>query len=186
MKLRYLYAGMAIAIFGIALSLEAPLLSQVFLRKTVVVEVPRLDFRLHVERVWKDDTVRMEFQVAGEVDDINLHVERVHFYVAPRQEGGVPARIFTKNLYGPSMVEGSEVFVFDIDVEGHLNIMLDNTGSSHPKTVRIKTVFEKSTNMALATLIMRNISFLGGGVLILFGIMDNYEEIASRLGRKGY
>lgn len=183
MKLRYVYAAVAVALLGTLISVEVPLLSQVFLRSTDVIDVPRKDFRLNIVRVWKDDIVRMELEVEG---DLIVTVERAHFWIGTRQEGGTPARIFTKKYYGPSRVEGYEDFLFEIDVEGHLNVMLDNTNSSYPKTVRLTTVFEKSTNVKYATLIIRNLCLLGGGILMLFGWVDNYDEIMARLGKDDY
>ena len=183
MKLRYVYAAVAVALLGILISVEVPLISQVFLRSTDVIDVPRKDFRLNIVRVWEDDVVRMELEVEGD-DDLIVTIERAHFWIGTRQEGGTPARIFTRNYFGPSTVEGSEDFLFEIDVEGHLNVMLDNTNSSNPKTVRLTTVFEKSTNVRYATLIIRNLCLLGGGILMLFGWVDNYEEIMARLGKE--
>jgi hypothetical protein len=183
LKLRYVYAAVAVALLGILISLQVPLFSQVFLRRTDVIDIPRMDFRLNIVRVWEDDVVRIEMEVEGEEDDLLVTVERAHFWVGARQEGGTPASIFTRKFFGPSTVEGSEDFLFEVDVEGHLNIYLDNTDSSYPKTVRLTTVFEKSTNVKYATLIIRNLSLLGSGILLLFGWVDNYEEIMARLGK---
>ena len=184
MRLRYVYAAVAVALLGILISVQVPLISQVFLRRTEVIDVPRKDFRLNIVRVWEDDVIRMELEVEGEEDDLLVTVERAHFWVGERQEGGTPTRIFTKKYFGPDIVGGSEEFLFEVDVEGHLNVYLDNTDSSYPKTVRLTTVFEKSTNVKYATLIMRNLALLGGGILILFGWVDNYDEIMARLGRE--
>ncbi len=184
MKLRYIYAAVAVALLGVLISVQVPLISQVFLRSTEVIDVPRMDFRLNIVRVWEDDVVRMELEVEGEDEDLLVTVERVHFWVGVRQEGGTPASIFTRNYFGPSTVEGSEDFLFEIDVEGHLNVMLDNTNSSYPKTVRLTTVFEMSTNVRYATLIIRNLCLLGSGILLLFGWVDNYDEIMARLGKE--
>lgn len=185
MKLRYVYAAVAVALLGILISVEVPLISQVFLRNTDVIDVPRKDFRLNIVRVWEDDIVRIEIEVEGE-EDLVVTVERAHFWIGARQEGGTPANIFTKKYFGPSRVEGSEDLLFEIDVEGHLNVYLDNTNSSYPKTVTLTTVFEKSTNVRYATLIIRNLCLLGGGILLLFGWVDNYDEIMARLGRNNY
>jgi len=182
LKLRYIYAAAAIALLGLLVSAEVPLISRNLLKSTEVIDVPRKDFRLDVTRVWEDDVVRMELEVEGG-DDLIVTVERAHFWIGPRQEGGTPARIFTVKYFGPSIVAASEEFLFEIDVEGHLNVMLDNTESSYPKTVTLTTVFEKSTNVMYATLIVRNLCLLGSFVLIIFGAVDNYDEIMARLGK---
>lgn len=184
MKLRYVYAAVAVVLLGILISAQVPLISQVLLRRTEVIDVPRKDFRLNIVRVWEDDLVRVELEVEGEEEDLIVTVERAHFWVGPRQEGGTPTSIFTRKLFGPSAVGSSEDLLFEVDVEGHLNIMLDNTDSSYPKTVTLTTVFEESTNVKYATLIVRNLSFLGGGILLLFGFVDNYDEVMARLGRE--
>ncbi len=63
MKPRYLYAALAILSAGLLISSQAPLLSKRLLTRTVVFEIPRRDFRLHVERVWRGDVVRLDFEV---------------------------------------------------------------------------------------------------------------------------
>jgi len=177
LKLRYIYAGIFIALIGIIISLETPLISNILLTKTEVVDIPRKDFRLNIERVWKNDLIRLEIEVEGEEEDIYIEIERVHFYIGQRTEGGVPTSLYTKILYGPEKIEKSELLIFEIDVGGHLNIIMNNTASLYPKTVKITKVFEYSTNVRYTTSIIRNLSLVSGVLLFIFGIVENYEEI---------
>ena len=180
MKLHYLSAGLAIIMIGLIIAAEAPLLSQIFLTKNVVLEIPRKDFRLRIERLWQGDVIRLEFDVQGGEEDLYLLIERFHFYIGPRREFGVPASIFTSTVLGPSLITGSESLTYTADIEGHLNIFFNNTVSTQPKTVTFTRVFKKSTNMVYATLIIRNLCLLAGGVLLLLGLLENYDDIRYR------
>ena len=68
-----------------------------------------------------------------------------------------------------------KILKFDIDVEGHLKIILNNTASLYPKTVIITKIFQYATNVMYATLIIRNLSLLGSLILFIFGFVENYE-----------
>lgn len=180
MKLRYPSAGLAIILIGLIVAAEAPLLSQIFLTKKVVLEIPREDFRFRVERIWQGDVIRLDFDVQGGEEDLYILIERFHFYIGPRQEFGVPASIFTLTVLGPSLIKGSESLTYTADLEGHLNILFNNTVFTQPKTVTFTRIFKKSTNMVYATLIIRNLCLLAGGVLLLLGLLDNYDDIRYR------
>lgn len=184
MKLRYIYAGLAIIFVGVLVSLESPLISKLLLTKNVVIEIPRKDFRLRVERVWRGDIVRLDFDVHGGDGDLNILIERVHFYIGPRMEQGAPAKILTNMVYGPSIVNEHDSVILHIDLEGHLNILLNNTYSSLPKTVTMTTVFERSTNVEYGTMMIRNLMALAGVLLLLLGFIENYYEIKKRLKKK--
>lgn len=175
MKLRYIYAGFVIAALGIIISFETPLISNILLSKTDIIDIPRKDFRLNIERVWKGDIIQLEIKVRGEDNDLYVEVERVNFYIGPRTESGVPTSLYTEILYGPEKIEDLKILKFDIDVEGHLNIILNNTASLYPKTVIITKIFEYATNVMYATLIIRNLSLLGSLILFIFGFVENYE-----------
>jgi hypothetical protein len=159
------------------LYIEAPLLSRTLLTKTHTIDIPRKDFRLNIERVWENDIIQIKINVDGKVNDLIVEVDRVHFYVGQRTEGGVPTSLLTKKLYGPNIIENEDNMFFEIDVEGHLNILLDNTGSLYPKTVQITKVFEFSSNIKYATTILRNLSFLTCFILLIYGFIENYDEI---------
>lgn len=184
MKLHYLAIGLVVIIIGLLVSLEAPLISKLLLTNEVVIEIPRKDFRLRVKRVWQGDVLRLDFDVKGGDGDLYLHIERVHFYIGPRLEQGAPSKILTTTVHGPSLVNGSDSITLNVDLEGHLNILLNNTYSPQPKTVTLTTVFERSTNVEYATKIIRNLMLIGGGVLLLLGLLENYDEIRSKLRKK--
>ncbi|MGD2201325.1 MAG: hypothetical protein PVJ38_06830 [Candidatus Bathyarchaeota archaeon] len=177
MKLRYFYAGLIIIVVGLLVNFEASLLSETFLRRNLVFEVPRKDFRLHVERVWEGDIIRLEFEVEGGDRDLYVTVDRTHFYIGPRQEYGAPTMVLTLNLLGPELIKKTETLTFDIDLEGHLNIVLNNTLSTMPKTVTYRRVFERSTNLEYGTRIVRNMSILTSIVFFIIAIVENYEYI---------
>ena len=177
MKPRYLYAAMVILIAGLIINSQATLFSKVFLTRTVVFEIPRKDFRLHVERVWQGDKIKLNFDVEGGDNDIYVYVERTHFYIAPRVEFGAPARVITNTIHETSLIKSSESVSLDIDLEGHLNIFINNTISSMPKTVTLTRVFEKSTNMIYATLIIRNLFAFASFIFLILATIDNYDEI---------
>jgi hypothetical protein len=181
LKLRYFYTGLIILVAGLIVNIEAPLLSRTFLQRSLVFEVPRKDFRLHVERVWKGDVVRLEFDVEGGDQDLYITVERTHFYIGPRQEFGAPTMVLTLNYLGPELIEESETLTFDIDLEGHLNIVLNNTVSNMPKTVTYRRVFERSTNMVYGTRLIRNMTVLASIVFFIVAIAENYEYIRDKL-----
>ncbi len=186
MKPRYLYAAIAILSAGLLISSQAPLLSRLLLTRTVVFEIPRRDFRLHVERVWRGDVVRLDIDVEGGDEDIYVYVERTHFYIAPRVEFGAPARVLTATVHDTSLISGSDSISLTIDLEGHLNIFINNTISPMPKTVTFTRVFERSTNMIYATLIIRNLSALASFTFVLLAVEENYLEIKGWIGaRKG-
>ena len=169
---------------GFLISSQAPLLSRLLLTRTVVFEVPRKDFRLHVERVWRGDVVSLNFEVEGGDEDIYVYVERTHFYVAPRVEFGAPARVLTKTVHESSRITGSESIPLTIDLEGHLNIFINNTISPMPKTVTFTRVFERSTNMIYATLIIRNLFSLASFTFVLLAVAENYLEIKAWIGAR--
>jgi len=177
LKPRYIYAAIAILSVGLLISSQAPLLSRLLLTRTVVFEIPRRDFRLHVERVWQDDIIRFELQVRGGDEDIYWFVERTHFYIPPREEFGAPARVLTRTIHENSLITGEESIPFTIDLEGHLNIFINNTVSSMPKTVTFTRIFEKSTNVIYATLIIRNLFALASFTFLILAIAENYPEI---------
>jgi hypothetical protein len=177
LKPRYIYAALAILSAGLLISSQAPLLSRLLLTRTVVFEIPRREFRLHVERVWQGDVVRLEFHVQGGDEDIYLFVERTHFYIAPRVEFGAPARVLTETVHENSIISGSDSVPFTIDLEGHLNIFINNTISPMPKTVTYTRIFERSTNMIYATLIIRNLFALASFTFLILAIAENYLEI---------
>ncbi len=185
MKLRYISIGLAILAVGLVVAWQAPTISRLLLTKTDVLEIPRKDFRLLVERVWRGDVVRLDFDVQRGEGGLYLFVERVHFYIGPRQEFGDPAQIFTSTVHGPSRVDEFESVRLDIDLEGHLNILLNNTSSLYPKTVSFTRVFEKSTNVEYGTIIFRNMCILSGSVFLAAGFLQNYEEYKLRLGKNG-
>jgi hypothetical protein len=55
-----------------------------------------------------------------------------------------------------------------------------------PKTVTFTRVFERSTNMIYATLIIRNLSALASFTFVLLAVEENYLEIKGWIGaRKG-
>jgi hypothetical protein len=55
-----------------------------------------------------------------------------------------------------------------------------------PKTVKFTRVFEKSTNMIYATLIIRNLLSLASFTFVLLAVAENYLEIKTWIGsRKG-
>lgn len=180
MKLSYVYAGLAVIIIGVCISIGAPFISTSLFRKNIVIEIPRKDFRLNVMRVWKGDIVCLNFFIQGGDSDLNLLIERVHFYIGPRMEQGAPARILTTKVYGPSIVNGSDSVTLNIDLEGHLNILLNNTYSSQPKTVKMTRVFERSTNVEYGTRIIRNLMLLAGGLMLFLGFLENYDQIIKR------
>jgi len=186
LKPRYVYAALAIFAAGILISSQAPLLSRLFLTKTVVFEIPRRDFRLHVERVWRGDVVRLDFDVDGGDENIFVYVERTHFYIAPRVEFGAPARVLTKTVHDSSLISGSDSIPLTIDLEGHLNIFINNTVSQIPKTVTFTRVFERSTNMIYATLIIRNLFSLASFTFVILAVAENFLEIKAWIrARKG-
>jgi hypothetical protein len=162
---------------GLLIYSQSSFLSKYLLTRTVVFEIPRKDFRLHVERVWKGDLVRLDFEVEGGNKDIFLNVERAHFYIPPRVEFGSPARILTKTVYETNLINGTVSISLSIDLEGHLNIFINNTASSMPKTVKFTRVFEKSTNIIYTTLIVRNFSILTSFIFVILAILENYNEI---------
>jgi hypothetical protein len=176
LKFSYTTAGIAIILIGMVISAEAPILSQIFLTKTVILEIPRKEFRIQVERIFQGDMLSFDFDVQGGKRDLYITIERTHFYIGPRQEFGAPARIFTSTVLHPSLIIGSESLKYTSDLEGHLNIFFNNTKSTEPKTVTYTMVFEKSSNMKYATGILRNLCILAGGILLLLGIVENYEE----------
>ena len=184
MKPRYIYAALAIFSAGLLISSQAPLLSRLLLTKTVIFEIPRRDFRLHVERVWRGDVVRLDFEVEGGDENIYVYVERTHFYIAPRVEYGAPARVLTATVHDSSLISGSDSIPLTIDLEGHLNIFINNTMASMPKTVTFTRVFERSTNMIYATLIIRNLLSLASFTFVLLGIAENYLEIRAWIGAR--
>lgn len=185
MKLRYVSIGVAMLAVGLVVAWQAPLISRLLLTKTDVLEIPRKDFRLLVERVWRGDVVRLDVDVQKGEGTLYIFVERVHFYIGPRQEFGVPARIFTSTVHGPSRIDEFESVRLDIDLEGHLNILLNNTSSLYPKTVSFTRVFEKSTNVEYGTIIFRNMCILAGSVSLFIGFLQNYEEYKMRLSENG-
>ena len=176
MKPRYIYAAIAIFAAGMLISSQAPLLSRLFLTKTVVFEIPRKDFRLHVERVWRGDVVRLDFDVEGGDENIYVNVERTHFYIAPRVEFGAPARVLTQKIHGSSLISGSDSIPLDIDLEGHLNIFINNTIAPMPKTVTFTRVFERSTNMIYATVIIRNLLTLASFTFVLLAVAELFRD----------
>lgn len=180
MKLRYPSAGLAIILIGLIVAAEASLLSQVFLKKTVILEIPRKDFRLRVERLWQGDVIQLDFDIQGGEEDLYILIERFHFYIGTRQEFGVPASIFTSTVLGPSLITGSESLTYTADLEGHINIFFNNTVFTQPKTVTFTRIFKKSTNMMYATVIIRNLCLLAGGVLLILGLLENYDDIRYR------
>jgi len=184
LKPRYIFAALAIFSAGLLISAQAPLLSKLLLTKTVVFEIPRKDFRLHVERVWSGDVVRLHFEVEGGDENIYVYVERTHFYIAPRVEYGAPARVLTATVHDSSLISGSESIPLTIDLEGHLNIFINNTISLMPKTVTFTRVFERSTNMIYGTLIIRNLFSLASFTFVLLAIAENYVEIKAWIGPK--
>jgi hypothetical protein len=184
LKPRYIFAALAIFFAGLLISSQAPLLSKLLLTKTVVFEIPRRDFRLHVERVWRGDVVRLDFEVGGGDENIYVYVERTHFYIAPRVEYGAPARVLTATVHDSSLISGSDSIPLTIDLEGHLNIFINNTISSMPKTVTFTRVFERSTNMIYATLIIRNLLSLASITFVLLGIAENYLGIRAWIGAR--
>jgi hypothetical protein len=177
LKPRYLYAAIVILTAGLIINSQATLFSKVFLTRTVVFEIPRKDFRLHVERVWQGDKIKLNFDVEGGGNDIYVYVERTHFYLAPRVEFGAPARVITNTIHETSLINSSDSISLDIDLEGHLNIFINNTISSMPKTVTLTRLFEKSTNMIYATLIIRNLFAFASFVLLILATIENYDEI---------
>ena len=184
MKPRYIYAALALFTVGLLISSQAPLLSKLLLTKTVVFEIPRRDFRLHVERVWRGDVVRLDFEVEGGDESVFVNVERTHFYIAPRVEFGAPARVLTKTVHDSSIISGSESIPLTIDLEGHLNIFINNTIAPMPKTVTFTRVFERSTNMIYSTLIIRNLLSLASFTFILLAIAENQTEIKAWIGAR--
>lgn len=183
MKLRYLSLGLAVIAIGILAVWQASLISRILLTKTTTIEVPRKDFRLLVERVWKGDVVRFDIGVQGGEDDLHILIERIHFYIGPRQEYGAPASIFSTVVHGPDTIHDSDSVTLDIDLGGHLNILLNNTASPYPKTVTFTRAFEKSTNVEYGAKIIRNMCILFGGVSLFIGLLENYEEIRDGLKR---
>ena len=181
MKYRYFTLGFVILVSGLVAVWQIPSISRFLYTNTVTIEIPRREFRLLVKRVWRGDVVRLDFDVLKGEDEISILVERAHFYIGSRQETGAPTNIFTAILYGPNLVMGSESVSLDIDVEGHLNIIFDNTQSFYPKTITVTTVFEKSTNVEYGAKIFRNLCLVVGAVSFFYGIVQNYEEIESRL-----
>jgi len=177
LKPRYLYAAIAILSAGLLISSQAPLLSRLLLTRTVVFEIPRRDFRLHVERIWKGDVIRLDFEVEGGDEDIYVYVERTHFYIAPRVEFGAPARVLTAKVHDSSLISGSDSIPLTIDLEGHLNIFINNTISPMPKTVTFTRVFERSTNVIYASLIIRNLFSLASFTFVLLAVAENYLEV---------
>jgi hypothetical protein len=132
-----------------------------------------------VERVWEGDVIRLEFQVRGGDEDIYLSVERTHFYIPPRIEFGAPARVLTATVHENSLISGLESIPLTIDLEGHLNIFINNTVSPMPKTVTYTRVFERSTNIIYATLIIRNLFALASFTFLILAVAENYLEIKS-------
>jgi hypothetical protein len=132
-----------------------------------------------VERVWQGDVIRLDFQVQGGDEDVYLYVERTHFYIAPRVEFGAPARVLTTTIHENSLISVEESIPFTIDLEGHLNIFINNTISPMPKTVTYTRVFERSTNMIYATLIIRNLFALASFTFLILAVAENYLEIKS-------
>lgn len=176
MKLGYTTAGLAIILIGLVISAEAPLLSQIFLTKTVILEIPRKEFRLQVERIFLGDVLRLDLDVQGGKRDLYITIERTHFYIGPRGEIGVPASIFTSTVIHPRLIIGSESFKYTADLEGHLNIFFNNTKSTEPKSVTYSMVFEKSSNMMYITGIIRNLCIFTGAISILVGLIIYYED----------
>ena len=176
MKLSYTTAGLAVILIGLVVSAEAPLLSKIFLTKMVILEIPRKDFRLHVERIFLGDELRLEFDVQGGKRDIYISIERTHFYIGPRGEIGVPASVFTSTIIQPKLIVGSESIDYIAELEGHLNIFFNNTVSNEPKTVTYRIVFEKSSNMKYITGIIRNLLLLTGSISVMVGLIISYED----------
>jgi len=181
LKLRNIATGLLVTLMGFLLVQSSPQISRSLLRRTIVYEIPRYDFRIQVERVWKGDMVRLDIEVQGGEGDLYLFVERSHFYIPARQEFGPPARVITHTLQDSSLIVGSDTATFTADLEGHLNILLNNTLSPQPKTVRYFRVFLRSTNVEYTTLIIRNVSLLVGAAFILIGLIENYELRRERL-----
>jgi len=184
MKIRYFSAGLAIVMMGLLIGIEAPLFSRLVYAKSTVLEIPRKDFRVHSERVWQGDVVRLDVDVRGGNGDLYLLVDRVHFYIGTREERGAPTKILTTRIHEPSLITGSYSVTLTADLEGHLNIFFNNTLSPQPKTVTFTRVFERSTNVEYATLIIRNLSVLGGGLLLFIGLVMRSEEPERRFGSK--
>ena len=177
LRLRYLLASLIILTAGLIINFEAPFLSRTFLNRTLIFEIPRKDFRLHVERVWKGDIIRLDLEIEGGDEDLYLFVERTHFYVGPRQEYGTPRTVLSTTYLGNDLIDGTDSFTFDIDLEGHLNIFMNNSISPMPKTVTYHRIFLRSTNLIYGTLIIRNLSILTSCIMFIIALIENYEFV---------
>ena len=129
-----------------------------------------------MERVWKGDVVRLEFKVKGGDGDLSISIDRVHFYIGQRQEGGVPTQVFFDCIHGPVEFTVSYNVTLNADLGGHLNILLNNTSSPYPKTVILTRVFERSTNVEYATAVFRNLGFLGAGMVLFLGRFEGHDD----------
>jgi hypothetical protein len=180
MKLRYFSSGVSLIVLAIMLDASAPAIASSVYSRSIVWEIPRREFRMHVERVWEGDIVRLEFEVLESADDLSILIDRVHFYIGPRQEGGTPTRVLFDCVYGPVEFTASHSVTLTADLGGHLNILLNNTASPYPKTVVLTRVFERSTNVEYATAVLRNLGFLGAGMVLFLGNFRGHKEAERR------
>lgn len=181
MRLRYFSSGVALVVLAIMLDASAPVIASNAYARSIVWEIPRREFRMHVERVWEGDVVRLEFEVHGGGEDLSILIDRVHFYIGPRQEGGTPTRVLFDCVHGPVEFTGSHNVTITADLEGDLNILLNNTSSPYPKTVILMRVFERSTNVEYAAAVFRNLGFLGAGMLLFLGNFRDHEDADRQL-----
>ena len=180
MKLRYFSSGVALIVLAIMLEASAPAIASSAYSRSIVWEIPRREFRMHVERIWEGDVVRLEFEVKGGADDLSILIDRVHFYIGPRQEGGTPTRVLFNCVHGPVEFTATHNITMTADLGGHLNILLNNTASPYPKTVVLTRVFERSTNVEYAAAVFRNLGFLGAGMVLFLGNFRGHKEAERR------
>lgn len=176
MKPHLIALGIAVLLMGLTIQVQAQQISRLLLSKNLTIEIPPYQFRVHTIRVWKQDTIRLTVQVRGGQGEIYLLVERIHLHIGDLTETGRSRRIIKTIIYNPGLIKGRDNTHLTADLDGHLNIILNNTQFPQPKTVKLRQVFEKSMKIQYATLLIRNFSLLFGGIILLLGLFEKPSE----------